>query len=90
MKTIIYILLATMLCSAIEHPPIKLCVGKKYKICGPKEDSPFEKQARATVIITAMKQGYVQYCWDYEYNSRHRTLFSRSEKEFIEQLKLCN
>ena len=68
----------------------KLTVGDTYKICGPNDNNPFEKQAKATVIITDIKKGYVQYCWDYEYSSPDRTLFNRREKEFIEQINNCN
>lgn len=75
-----------------EKGPVRcrLTVGATYKICGPHEKNPFEKQGRATVIITDTKKGYVQYCHDYEYNDPERTLFSRSEKEFIDQINLCN
>jgi hypothetical protein len=89
MKMLIYILFIPLLCS-LQQPGIKLCIGKKYKICGPKEDNPFEKQAKATVIITAIKKGYVQYCWAHEYKNPNRRLFSRSESEFIDQIKMCN
>jgi hypothetical protein len=75
-----------------EQEPVKykLAVGATYKICGAKNNNPFEKQPKATVIITDIKQGYVQYCWDYEYDSPERQLFSRSEQEFVEQINQCN
>lgn len=59
-------------------------VGKRYTIYGPKSDNPFEPQAVATVIITDKMNGYVQYCWDYQYQNPQKTLFTRSCKEFIE------
>lgn len=90
MKNILLCLLLVSCNNEKEPVKCRLSIGATYKICGPNENNPFEKQAKATVIITDMKRGYVQYCWDYEYTSLDRTLFSRSEKEFIEYINNCN
>jgi hypothetical protein len=90
MKMILFILIFATCCNEQTQTSYNLSVGATYKICGPHEKNPFEKQGKATVIITDKKAGYVQYCWDYEVNDPDRTLFSRSEKEFIEQINLCN
>lgn len=89
MKNILFCLLLFSCTNEREPVKCRLTVGATYKICGPHEKNPFEKQGKATVIITDMKNGYVQYCWNYEVNDAERTLFSRSEKEFIEQINLC-
>jgi hypothetical protein len=89
---IVLIFLMVLSCNSEqkEVPTCSLAIGSTYKICGPNNNNPFEKQAKATVIITDMKQGYVQYCWDYEYDRTDRTLFNRSVKEFIDQINQCN
>lgn len=68
----------------------RLKIGSRYTLCGPKEDNPFEEQAKAVVIITAIKKGYVQYCWAHDYKKPGIVFFSRSEKEFIDLIKACN
>lgn len=86
-------LLIFLLWVSVQQKQLKLRVGGKYIICSVKidEGSPFEKRTRATVIITAMKQGYVQYCYASDYKRMDNNLFfSRSEKEFIELIKNCN
>lgn len=78
---------------SVHQKQVTLCVGCKYKICSIKidEGNPFETRARATVAITAIRQGYVQYCWASDYKRKNNKLFfSRSEKEFIELIKNCN
>jgi len=62
-------------------------VGKKYVIYGVKSDNPFEPQAVATVIITDKVNGYVKYCWAYDYGKESKTEFSRSCKQFIEAVE---
>ena len=64
-----------------------LKIGKTYIIYGYKSKNPFEKQSKATVKITRMKEGYVEYCWHYEYQHKNKTTFSRTCEEFIESLK---
>ncbi|CAB4140539.1 hypothetical protein UFOVP402_40 [uncultured Caudovirales phage] len=59
-------------------------IGKKYIIFGVKSENPFEPQAVATVIITDKQNGFVQYCWDYDFEKKHKVLFTRSCKEFIQ------
>ncbi len=63
-----------------------LKIGKTYVIYGYKSKNPFEKQAKATVKITRIKQGYVEYCWHYEYKNKNNTRFSRTCDEFIESI----
>ena len=59
-------------------------IGKQYIIFGVKSENPFEPQAVATVIITGKQNGYVQYCWNYDFKKNNKVLFTRSCKEFIE------
>jgi hypothetical protein len=77
---------------AFHQKQAPLRVGAKYTICSLKidEGNPFERRTRATVIITAMKKGYVQYCWASDYKEHDKPLFSRSEKEFHELIKNCD
>jgi hypothetical protein len=77
---------------AFHQKQFTLRVGTKYTICSLKidEGNPFETRTRATVIITAMKKGYVQYCWASDYKKNDKPLFSRSEKEFYELIKNCD
>lgn len=77
--------------SEITKPVIKVrnydaecIIGKQYIIFGVKSENPFEPQAVATVVITGKQNGYVQYCWNYDFEKKGRVLFTRSCKEFIE------
>lgn len=85
------ILLLTLFLYIAHQQPI-LKTGGRYTICSLKRDegNPFETRTKATVIITAMKRGYVQYCWASDYKNKDKPLLSRSEKEFIELIKNCN
>ena len=84
------VLAATLLLSCTNSDPFyqnydaECVIGKRYTIYGVKSDNPFEPQAVATVIITDKMNGYVQYCWDYDYKKPDKVTFSRSCKEFIE------
>lgn len=63
-------------------------VGERYLIYGVKfhQDNPFEEQTKADVIITAKQNGYVQYCWSWDYKKQDKVLFTRSCKEFVEAM----
>jgi len=63
-----------------------LRIGKTYVIKGIKEKDPFASQAKATVTIINIKQGYIQYCWHYDYKRKNITTFSRDCEGFIEMV----
>jgi len=63
-----------------------LRIGHKYTLLGYKPKSPFEKRPKATVRITRIKEGWIEYCWHYEYDRKDKTLFSRNCEEFLEMV----
>lgn len=75
-------------CKTESESP-KLKIGKRYKMCGKKEDNPFEKRAMSDVIIIDIKNEYVLYCWYYDYKKDNIATFTRSEEVFNDYVQEC-
>lgn len=77
-----------------------IIVGNTYKLCSPAiyikadPDNPYDEDindpgGNATVIVEEKKNGYVKYCWDYDYKKPNHASFNRSYPEFMELIDGC-
>jgi len=95
MKPILIFLLFSIGCcdSAITKGPYMqpIEVGANYTICCCRLESgnPFTKIDTATVIVTAMKHGWVQYVWDFDIDNPKAAKFSRSVEDFNDLINQC-
>lgn len=64
-------------------------VGSVFVVCSPPSKNPFEPQRWDSVIVTDIRQGYVQYESIIRDTSLH-IKFNRSMNDFIEAISRCN
>lgn len=63
-----------------------IIIGNSYTLHTPPND-PFDVPHVAKVRIIHIKAGWVQYCWDHEYNDPDKLLFTLTVEDFVSYLK---